>query len=453
MTRLLARRWQALLVVALASIFALPVAANAAPTFLTPATVSDPGQDGFEPEIAQDGAGNVYAVWTRSDGTNFRIQYATRTPAGAWSVPVTLSDPGQGASTPIISSDAAGNALVAWTRSDGTNLRIQTAFKPAGGSFAAPVTVSAAGGDGSAPDVSMDTTGKGLVAWQRFDGANLRVQAAIRSAGAGGVFGATSTLSASGQDAFEPRAESGPDADANASICWTRSDGTNLRVQCSRRRDVAGFPRAKAATPFRISMVPGYDACGSTNRQHGGLVYPSCNPPTMSSSSLTTGSPDANGFAANMNGPSVKYSVLNGNVATEANEADVRIVVNITDVRMNPSGLDYVGKVSVRQTMVVTDQSNSGEAPEPGSTVPFTFEYPVDCVSTLSTTIGSQCDLNTTANAILPNMVVEGRRAMWNIGQVEIRDAGPNGTGYANCPPTCGDGDETTYLRQGVFVP
>ena len=103
--------------------------------------------------------------------------------------------------------------------------------------------------------------------------------------------------------------------------------------------------------------------------------------------------------------------------------------------------------------MVVTDQSNSGEAPEPGSTVPFTFEYPVDCVSTLSTTIGSQCDLNTTANAILPNMVVEGRRAMWNIGQVEIRDAGPNGTGYANCPPTCGDGDETTYLRQGVFVP
>jgi aldehyde:ferredoxin oxidoreductase len=40
-----------------------------------------------------------------------------------------------------------------------------------------------------------------------------------------------------------------------------------------------------------------------------------------------------------------------------------------------------------------------------------------------------------------------------NDDQVEIRDAGPNGTGYANCPPTCGDGDETTYLRQGVFVP
>jgi len=449
----LARHWQVFLVVALASIFALPVAAHAAPTFLTAATLSDPGSDGFEPEIDQDGSGNVYAVWTRSDGSVLRIQYATRTPAGSWSAPVNISDPGMAASTPIISSDPAGNVIAAWTRSDGTNLRLQAAYKPAGGSFQPPVTLSAAGQDGTAPDVTMDGTGKGLVVWVRSDGSKFRVQSAVRSAGAGGSFGAVTTLSAPGQDAFEPRAEGGPDLDANGAVCWTRFDGNFLRVQCSRRRDVSGFARAKAATPFRLSMVPGYDACGSTNRQHGGLVYPSCTPPTMISGSLTTGSPDANGFAANMNGPSVKYAVINGNVATEANEADVRIVVNITDVRTNPAGLDYVGKVSVRQTLVVTDQSNSDEAPEPGTTVPFTFEYPVDCVSTLSTTIGSQCDQNTTANAILPGMVIEGRRQMWNIGQVEIRDAGPNGTGYANCPPTCGDGDETTYLRQGVFVP
>ena len=32
--------------------------------------------------------------------------------------------------------------------------------------------------------------------------------------------------------------------------------------------------------------------------------------------------------------------------------------------------------------------------------------------------------------------------------------AGPNGTGYgAGCPRTCGDGDEQTFMRQGVFVP
>ncbi len=368
---------------------------------------------------------------------------------------MTLSDPGQGASGPIISSDTAGNALAVWTRSDGTNLRIQSAFKPAGGSFAPEVTVSASGGDASAPDVSMDATGKGLVVWQRFDGTQLRVQAAIRSAGAGGSFGATTTLSAGGQDAFEPRAEAGPDADANASICWTRSDGVNLRVQCSRRRDVVGYPRSKAATPVRYSLVPAYNACTTPNRQHGGtLNYTSCNPPVLSSSVLTTGSPDANGFAANQNAPAVRYRVINGNAGTEADEADVAVFVTITDVRTNPGGLDYTGRVLVRHQLTVTDQSNSDEAPDPGTTIPFTFQYPVQCTSTLSTTIGGQCDLNTTADAIMPGMVVESRRTLWQTGQVEVRDAGPNGSGYgAGCPPTCGDGDEGTYLKQGIFVP
>ena len=37
--------------------------------------------------------------------------------------------------------------------------------------------------------------------------------------------------------------------------------------------------------------------------------------------------------------------------------------------------------------------------------------------------------------------------------QVIVKDAGPNGTGLASCPPTCGDGDETQFLRQGIFIP
>jgi len=35
-----------------------------------------------------------------------------------------------------------------------------------------------------------------------------------------------------------------------------------------------------------------------------------------------------------------------------------------------------------------------------------------------------------------------------------VLDPGPNGTGFgAGCPATCGDGDETPFLRAGVFVP
>jgi hypothetical protein len=74
-------------------------------------------------------------------------------------------------------------------------------------------------------------------------------------------------------------------------------------------------------------------------------------------------------------------------------------------------------------------------------------------VATTSTTIGSSCDLNSTADALIPGSVLESNRAIWEIGQVTIKDAGPNNTGYASCPPTCGDGDESTFLRQGIFIP
>jgi hypothetical protein len=50
--------------------------------------------------------------------------------------------------------------------------------------------------------------------------------------------------------------------------------------------------------------------------------------------------------------------------------------------------------------------------------------------------------------------VKESGRAIWEVGAVELDDPGPNGTGYgAGCPSTCGDGDESPFMRQGVFVP
>ena len=57
----------------------------------------------------------MIAVWTRSDGTNFRIQSSNRTPNGPWAAAQTISDPGVSASGPSVSVDPSGNASVAWT--------------------------------------------------------------------------------------------------------------------------------------------------------------------------------------------------------------------------------------------------------------------------------------------------------------------------------------------------
>jgi hypothetical protein len=439
-----ALRWQ-LRILVFAAALALPAAAHATPTFLAAINISDPGRDGFEPKVVIAPDGTVIAVWTRSDGTNFRIQSSNRTPNGAWATPQTVSDPGVSASGPTIAVDPSGNAVAAWTQSDGTNLRINAAYRPAGGSFSASTMVSAAGFDASAPDVSMDSAGSALVAWQRTDGTNLRVQAAIRSPGAGGGFGGISTLSDPGQDAFTPQVAAGPSIDANGTVVWTRSDGTNLRVQSARRRDVQGYPRPKGASPLRASLVPAFNACTLPNRNHGGgLAFPSCNPPIQTSSVLTIGSPDANLAQANFTG-FVRWAVVNGNPNTEANEADVKLTVNLADIRNNPTLTDYTGQVTAQTDLQITDQLNAPETPEPGTMQTIQYQAPVTCVATPSTSIGSTCSLDTTANALVPGTVLESRRTIWQFGQMQIKDAGLDGIR--------GNADDTVFLRQGVFVP
>ena len=439
-----AMRWQVFILV-LGAALILPAAASATPTWLSAINISDPGKDGFEPQVVVAPDGTVIAVWTRSDGTNFRIQSSNRTPNGAWAVAQTISDPGVSASGPAVAVDPSGNATVAWTQSDGTNLRIYSAYRPSGGSFGTPVVVSASGQDASAPSVSMDNSGNALLGWQRTDGTKLRVQTAIRSPGVGGTYGSITTLSDAGQDAFNPQVAAGPNVDANGVAVWTRSDGTNLRVQSARRRDVLGYPRPKGATPVRASLVPAFNLCTSANRVHGAaLAFPSCAPPVQSSSVLTIGSPDANGTQANFSG-NVKMSAIVGNPNTDANEADVRITASLTDVRNNPSLTDYVGQVTMHANLQITDTNNAAETPEPGTMQTIDYSAPIDCASTASTTVGSTCTLNSTANALVPGTVLESKRAIWQFGQIIVKDAGPNGIP--------GDGDDGTYLRQGIFVP
>jgi hypothetical protein len=444
-------RWHFALAI-LASLVFVP-ASQATPVFLTGINISAAGQDGFEPDVAVDASGNVISVWTRSDGSFFRIQYSTRTATGPWATPITISDAGQSASQPDVAVDPSGNALVTWSRGDGTNIRIQATFRPAGGSFSSPVTISDPGFDATKPETDFDNSGKALITWQRFDGSVLRVQATTRTAGAGGTYAPEATLSQGGEDAFNPQADAGPNVDANGVVVWTRSDGTNLRVQSSRRKDVVGYARPKGATPVRISLVPAYNACATPNRLHGPtLAFASCTPPVQSSSTLTVGTPDANGASPNSTA-SVRFLSVTGNVATEADEANVNLVTAISDVRNNPALTDYTGSVMMSTTIKITDNRNSDEMPEPGTTQSFPFQWSVPCVATVDSTKGSDCNLATSADALLPGAVAESRRTQWELGQVAVMDAGPNGTGVNACPPTCGNGDETVFMKEGIFIP
>jgi hypothetical protein len=427
-----------------------PAPAGATPVFLSPVDVSDAGQDGFEPQVAADSSGNSIIVWTRSDGANSRIQAKFRAANGTWGPTETISDPLRDASEPQVAFDPSGNAIAVWSRSDGTNTRIQSALRPANGSFGAAQTVSAAGQNASRPQIAIDSSGKAVADWERTDGTNLLIQAAVRPSG--GSFGTVQTLSDAGQDAFKPRIAAGPDVESNAVAAWTRFDGANLRVQASRRKDVAGYARPKSASPLRAALVVAFNACGSGNSTHGApLSFASCKPPVKSSSVLTVGTADANGFVAN-SVSSARFDVMNGDPSNNVDDADVRLSASMTDVRNSPSGTPYTGRLLVRTAVRITDRNNAPETPAPGTLTDFNVEVPFDCV-TVDPSIGSTCSGSTTLNALVPGMVAEGQRSIWDLGQIQVYDAGPNGTGYAACPPTCGDGDESVFMRQGVFIP
>jgi hypothetical protein len=198
-------------------------------------TLSAAGEDAFDPQVALDPDGNALVVWWRYDGTHFRIQARRRTASGGLSAVQTLSAAGRRAVHPQVAMDPDGKAVVVWTRSDGSNDRIQARRRTATGNLSAVQTLSPAGQDASDPQVAMDPDGNAVVVWRRSDGANWRIQARRRTVSGG--LSAAQTLSAAGQDADKPQV--GVDPNGKAVLVWTRSDGANDRVEV-RRRTPAG---------------------------------------------------------------------------------------------------------------------------------------------------------------------------------------------------------------------
>jgi hypothetical protein len=219
-------------------------------TFGTPADLSVSGQDALNAEVTTDPGGTTTAVWRRSNGTNSIIQAATRPPGGSFGIPVDLSAPGQNASGPRVMTVPDGTTTAVWERSDGSNNIIQAATRPPGGTFGAPVDLSAAGQDAFGPGIASSPDGVATVVWSLFKGGNFIIQGTTRPPG--GTFGLPVDLSAAGQDAFGPEISADPAGTTTA--VWQRSNGTNSIIQAATRP-----PGGTFGAPVDLS-APGQDA-------------------------------------------------------------------------------------------------------------------------------------------------------------------------------------------------
>jgi hypothetical protein len=223
--------------------------------------------------------------------------------------------------------------------------------------------------------------------------------------------------------------------------------------------DVAGYPRPKGASPMRLALVPSYSQCTTPNRTHGPpLVFGSCSAPAAVSTQATMGTPDALGGPANFIG-FVRYAVIAGDPGLPE-DSDVTITSSLSDVRCRPAGAscgsanaagpaDYTGELRASVGLRITDRWNAvapGGGPDAGTgqTVSLSRSFP--CAPTASTGTGSSCTLITSANAIAPGLVLDTKRAIWQMDQVQVLDGGPDGDADTT-------GGDTLFAVQGIFVP
>jgi hypothetical protein len=245
---------------------------------------------------------------------------------------------------------------------------------------------------------------------------------------------------------------------------------------------LASHARPQSATPLTFQLVPSFkpaSPCAGTVSTHGlPLGVPSCNPPVQTSSFLTaqdpsraapfTGPADAKGritltivcFAPGTTTPGggVPPCPLAGSqqdVKIDSSAQGVRCQVVIAGGICSAPNALYNGKVLGASTIQITDHDNtSGQACDPncpGTVTALPFSVGAQCT-------GGACNYITSANLTVPGVTKEVKRAVVELGQLQVQDAGSDGNlaGGTACPPTCaqnpGDGSAIAYV-QGLFVP
>ncbi len=187
------------------------------------------GNSADEPHVAVDDSGAVSFAWTRSDGSNYRIQGRVDPIGAPLGSIMTLSASGQSAEEARTAIDATGDALFSWTRWDGDDWRVQTVRVPAGGVPDTVESQSANGGHASDAEIAIEPDGTAAIAWTRWDAATLETEAQVRRLYANGGASATVTRSSAGEDPSEPHVD--VRSGGRIMLTYEAFDGAHRRIK------------------------------------------------------------------------------------------------------------------------------------------------------------------------------------------------------------------------------
>ena len=146
--------------------------------------------------------GRSFVVWSQEAGGNDLIHGVQVNAAGVPGDVITLSTVGQDAVSPAVAVDADGSATVAWARSNGANVLIQSTRVSPSGEKGPILNRSATGNNAGTPQLDYSDNGSVGLVWRRYDGADYIVQSRVIHAD--GSADSIRDLSTDGLDAKEP---------------------------------------------------------------------------------------------------------------------------------------------------------------------------------------------------------------------------------------------------------
>ena len=224
-------------------------AVNLTGTWTHGVNISPAGPSGMRPDVAIDNTGVATAVWT--DGR--AIQASELLPSGNWSLPIAVSVVGNSAGAPQVVVDAAGNVTAMWVRTDMSGTGLETADRPAGGSWSNPTVLAT--GTFSGFDLVVNATGDTAVIWNLgLFTANTVIYSSDRPAA--GVWSAPSVVAPLAL--MQGGAQIGIAANGDLTACWR----TNTEIRVADKP--AGGNWSSSVTLCRNSALTGFPTLAKT---------------------------------------------------------------------------------------------------------------------------------------------------------------------------------------------
>ena len=174
---------------------------------------------------------NAAAVWSVGGG----VQIALRSPTGVWQAPVSFAPTG-GASNLVAKLDAQGNGVAAWSRLTATASVVEAVTWTANGTFGAVVQLSSSSQGAFLPDMDINEAGTAVVVWQAaapLDNSNpYQIESATRPAG--GSWSAVTPVSPVMPQTWSPKVAL--DGFGSATVVWEQgATANNYRIYAATR--------------------------------------------------------------------------------------------------------------------------------------------------------------------------------------------------------------------------